>query len=151
VYLFDKGNLEAIKEEIIQFQDSFINSDPYNKSVEENWLSFKSFILQTIHPYIPQKSVKQQKNWPWLTRDINQDMHRRKRLYKRAKQTNSHNHWDAYRNIEILSIKNLGKLTLNSLFDNSFAGDRRQFWKYIRSRRKKMWHTILVHWWNSIQ
>jgi len=37
VYLFHKGNLEAIKQEIIQFQESFINSDPYNKSVEENW------------------------------------------------------------------------------------------------------------------
>ena len=28
VYLFHKGNLEAIKEEIMQFQESFINSDP---------------------------------------------------------------------------------------------------------------------------
>jgi len=53
--------------------------------------------LQTIHSYIPQKSVKQQKNLPWLTQDIKQDIRRRKRLYKRAKQTNSHNHWNAYR------------------------------------------------------
>ena len=59
----------------MQFQESFINSDPYKKSVEENRLSFKSFILQTIHS---QKSVKQQKNLPWLTRDIKQDMHHRK-------------------------------------------------------------------------
>ena len=64
VYLFHKGNIEAIKEEITSFQESFINSDPYNKSVEENWLLFKSFILQAIHSHIPQKSVKQRKNLP---------------------------------------------------------------------------------------
>jgi len=51
VYLFHKGNLEAIKKEIIQFQESFINSDPYNKSME---VSFKSFILPTIYSHIPQ-------------------------------------------------------------------------------------------------
>ena len=59
VYLFHKGNIEAIKDEIIEFQESFIHSDPYDKSVEENWSSFKSFILQVTHMYIPQKSVKQ--------------------------------------------------------------------------------------------
>ena len=58
MYLFHKGNIEAIKEEITKFQESFINSDPYNKSVEENWLLFKPFILQAIYSHIPTKICK---------------------------------------------------------------------------------------------
>jgi len=79
--------------------------------VEENWLLFKSFILQTIHSHIPQKSVKQQKNLPWLTQDIKLDMCHRKRLYKCAKQTLLATGM-LIENLEMLSIKNLGKLTL---------------------------------------
>ena len=40
VYLYHKGDIEAIKEEIIKFQEQFIHSDPYDKSVEENWRTF---------------------------------------------------------------------------------------------------------------
>ena len=89
--------------------------------MEENWLSFKSFILQTIHSQISQKSVKQQKNLPWHTQDIKQDMSHRKRLYKRAKQTNFPSHWDAYRKFRNLINKKLGKAHTdyhNRLFDD---------------------------------
>ena len=52
-YLFCKGNIEAIKEEITNFQELFINLDPYNKSVEENGyclshLFYKLFNLNLI-------------------------------------------------------------------------------------------------------
>ena len=43
-------------------------------------------------------------------------------------------------NLEILSIKTLGKAHTdyqNCLFDDSFTRNRRQFWKYIRSRPKE--------------
>jgi len=53
---------------------------------------------------------------------------------------NKQTHWDACHKLRNLINKKLGKAHteyLNRLFDNSFAGNRRQFWKYIRSRHKE--------------
>jgi len=64
----------------------------------------------------------------------------KKRLHKHAKQTNPHSYWDAYHKLRNLINKKLGKAHTeyqNHLFDNSFTGNRRQFWKYVRSRRKE--------------
>ena len=84
--------------------------------------------------------MKRRRNLPWLTRDIKKGMRRRKHLYNHAKQTNSPTHWNTYRKIRNLINKTLGiahTAYQSRLFDNSFAGNRRQFWKYIRSKRKE--------------
>jgi len=85
VYLFHKGNLSAIREDILKFQESFNLSDPYSKSVNDNWINFKTALLQSIQKHIPQKTCKSQKDLPWLNHDIKKDMRNRKRLYDHAK------------------------------------------------------------------
>ena len=113
--------------------------DPYSRSVENNWNHFKSSLQASIIKHIPQKNVKSRYDLPWLNHEIKSKMRHRKHLYDVAKQSGKLEDWAAYR-----SMRNLVNYELecahnaycSKLFDDSFSGNRRQFWKYIRTRRK---------------
>ena len=66
-------------------------------------------------------------------------MKQRKRLYNRAKRTNKDEDWAAYRSVRN-EVNSKLELTHSSycrrMFDNSFANNRRQFWKYIKAKRR---------------
>ena len=63
----------------------------------------------------------------------------RKRLYDIAKRSNSEGDWSTYCRIKN-QINNKLKEAHNNycsrLFDYSFGGSKRQFWKYIKAKRK---------------
>ena len=63
----------------------------------------------------------------------------RKRLYNKAKRSNSQDDWKAYHKLKDsinTSLKEAHKFYYKRLFDNSFSGNRRQFWSYIRAKRQ---------------
>ena len=66
-------------------------------------------------------------------------MKKRKKLYNKAKRSRLESDWSAYRNARNLVNSRLKEAHNNyytKLFDNSFSGNRRQFWKYIRAKRQ---------------
>jgi len=46
--LYHKTNLERIKDDFLNFQTSSLESNPYSRSVEENWSDFKNAITVTV-------------------------------------------------------------------------------------------------------
>ena len=66
-------------------------------------------------------------------------MKKRKCLYDHAKRTGKPEDWAAYR-LERNEVNNKLELAhlsyCSRLFDESFSGNHRQFWKYIRAKRK---------------
>ena len=63
----------------------------------------------------------------------------RKHLYNKAKRSNSQSDWEAYRKIKNsinTTLKKAHNVYYSRLFDSSFNGKRRQFWKYIRAKRQ---------------
>jgi len=52
IYLYSKGNFDAIKQHIGYFQASFLSSDPYNNTLQENCFLFKSELETVINQYI---------------------------------------------------------------------------------------------------
>ena len=70
---------------------------------------------------------------------MKKDMKVRKRLYNKAKRTALQSDWDAYRKLKN-SINSKVRAAHNNyysrLFNNSFSGNRRQFWKYIRAKKQ---------------
>ena len=98
VYLYHKCNLDAIKVDILKFQRSFMQSDPYTRTVDNIWTFFKSFILDLLYKYEPQKTCKSHKNlikiYPGLILVLSvHEMRHRKHLYNRAKQSNLSTDW----------------------------------------------------------
>ena len=74
IYLYHKGNFEGIKRSIIDFQQTFLSSNPYANPVDHNWMSFKNAINQAVQDYIPQKQSKSSKHIPWLNKSIKTKM-----------------------------------------------------------------------------
>jgi len=63
----------------------------------------------------------------------------RKHLYNKAKRSNLQQDWDAccaMRNSINTKLKDTHNNYYSNLFDNSFKGNRRQFWKYVRAKRQ---------------
>ena len=141
VFLYHKGNIDGIKDDLTTFQSVCMSCDPHSRTVENNWNHFKSSLQATIIKHIPQKVIKSKHDLPWLNHIniIKSKMHHRKHLYDVAKQSGKPEDWAAYRamrnqvNNEIECAHNT---YCSKLFDDSFSGNCRQFWKYIRTRRK---------------
>jgi len=111
-------------------------SDPLLRPVEQNWLEFKTAICETVSKHVPHKIVWSHNHLPWINRQIKKDMKTHKHLYKKAKRTNSNTDWYNYRQMKNLVSGKL-KAAHNSYFSiASFDGNRHQFWKYIRAKRK---------------
>ena len=144
VALYHRANLENIKRDLLEFQTHFLGNDPYCKTVEQNWTDLKGVINDSVAKHVPYKTIRSNSKLPWINREIKRDMKRRKQLYNIAKRTKSSNDWNAYRKIKN-SINSKIKVAhnnyFNRMFDNSFNGNRRQFWKYIRAKRKD-YHNI---------
>ena len=57
VYLYRKGNMEGLKEDMEIFKDSFLQSNPLDRDVETNWTSFKDELFKQMDKHIPQKKL----------------------------------------------------------------------------------------------
>ena len=94
--LYHKANLESIKGDLSSFQTSFLESDPYSRSVEQNWCDLKNSITVTVSKNVPHKTLRSRTSLPWINKEIKRNMRKRKRLYNRARKRNSSEDWNAY-------------------------------------------------------
>ena len=99
IYLYHKANIIGLKQDMDNFQQQFLTSDPYSNCLEENWLKFKAAITQSIEQNIPQKTSNSQRDLPWLTHQIRMKMRKRKKLFDRAKQLQTAEAWSDYRSL----------------------------------------------------
>ena len=63
----------------------------------------------------------------------------RKHLYNKAKRSNSQDDCKAYHKIKKsinTTLKEAHNIYYRRLFDNSFSGNRQQFWRYIRAKQQ---------------
>ena len=135
IYLYNQGNFDAIKNVCNVSKPCF--SDPFINLVQENWSIFKSEILSVINcnSYVPQRPLKSSCHLPWLSKHIKSKMKQRKRLYNKAKSSQTPEDWAAYCSIknEITSdIRRSHTNYQNRLFDNT----SKNFWKCIKNLRK---------------
>jgi len=137
--LYHKGNTELIKRDLAAFANTFLSSDPQSRPVEELWQEFKQAVQKAVSDHVPHKVKHSRNSLPWINRQIKKDMKVRKKLYNKAKRSKLESDWNAYRsarNLVNYSLKEAHDNYYTRLFDNSFSGNRRQFWKYIRAKRQ---------------
>ena len=56
IFLYHKGNIDAIRKDMSDLCNTFMSSDPYTRTVEENWQLFKTCIQDSVNQYVPQKT-----------------------------------------------------------------------------------------------
>ena len=139
IYLYHKGDFDGIKKSITDFPKAFLSSNPYDKSIEQNWLAFKNVVNQAVQKYIPQKQAKSSKHIPWLNKSIKSKMKERKHLYDIAKKTKSIEAWKSYQRLRNRITKEIEIAHTDhqsQLFTDDSNNTCKRFWKYIKSSRK---------------
>jgi len=84
-HLFHRAHTESMLEDVNAFKDSFFQSDPYQRPVEDNWNYFKDMIFEIMNKHIPSKMVKNHREAPWLNQEIKRKISKRRRLYKKLR------------------------------------------------------------------
>ena len=98
----------------------------------------KDAIYAATNKCIPTKYTKTCIKLPWINSVIKQKMKTRKHLYDKAKQTNTHTDWSAYKQArnEVNSLlENAHRNYCSKLFEDSGTCKKR-FWTYIKNKKK---------------
>ena len=74
MYLYHKGDINSVKQDMCVFKNSFKSSNPECNSVDTNWNSFKESLASSISHRIPKKKIKASKDLPWITHNIEKAM-----------------------------------------------------------------------------
>ena len=93
---FKKANWEAIRQQIRSCWTSFSENSP-SRSVNENWLKFKSILTQCLDKFIPTKMTSPQENLPWLSKSLLASIRKKTSLYSKTKRMNEAYLWAKYK------------------------------------------------------
>jgi len=139
IFLYDRGNMAQLKADMSEFQNTFLSSDPYSNSIQENWDNFKQAINNAITSNIPQTMSRPSKELPWINHSIKKQMKQRKKLYNKAKRLQTEEAWLNYRttknNVTNL-IREAHKKYQNKMFSDNGGINYKKFWRYVKTIRK---------------
>ena len=131
VYDFKKADHNKIELDLIQLQSDFLNTWR-NRDVQGNWNFFKNGLLDIVNKNVPSKVIKGNTDLPWITPRIKRILRKRKRIYKKAKETESEKDWKNYRSIQ-RQLKTEVKIAHNSYLERIFDIND------LNARNKKLW------------
>ena len=110
------------------------------QDINANWEVWKDLYFAAVNESIPKYRHKRKNIAPWITKDLIKLSRKKKHLYKKAKKSNSEDHWVAYRTLNNTLKKkcNSAKWShLKALADKlQVENNSKPFWNYMRSIRK---------------
>ena len=137
--MYLRADTRGINEELSNFTTSFLTSNPYESTVENNWQKLKDTLLYIVDKYVPSKHLNIKKQLPWISKDIKLQMKQRKSLYDKAKQTQATSDWREYRKAHNQVNKALSaayQQYCTHLFDNAHTNNNKRFWSLVKQLRK---------------
>lgn len=96
-YLWNKANVEDMKQCMLSFMSEFLHSYSVETPVELLWSSISEKLLYLLDNFVPSKLSSSNPSQPWVTRNIKQLRRQKQRSYNRAVSTNLPVHWQAFR------------------------------------------------------
>jgi hypothetical protein len=70
VYLFKKADYDSMKRESNYLLNDFINKHQKSMDINQMWEEFKNHIHKLLEKYIPQRTIKHQHGYPWITTEL---------------------------------------------------------------------------------
>ena len=137
VYLYGKANMENLRADMTNFQDSFLNSDPDSRNVQTNWNMFKEKISELMEKHIPSRTSCASHKNPWITREVRRMSKKKQSLYKKARLSNNPKDWDSFKVHQKATQKKQRKnfwAFQNNMFDEKDKSNK-AFWKFIKSKK----------------
>ena len=84
VYIFKKMNLENLKNRTSAFQQEFLQ-DVDSRSPNENWKYLKANTDDMLKENVPQKTIRERWDVPYMTPEIKKLIRKKKRVYNTIK------------------------------------------------------------------
>ena len=136
-YVFNKADWSRLNElfEHIPWHCAFLSND-----VNEVWSAWTDLFFTAVDECISKKRKKNYRRAPWISAEIIKLVRKKKRLYKKAKNSNNDESWSTYKKASNLLKKECNKARweyLNKLANNMHDNNEHKlFWNYVQSRRK---------------
>ena len=140
VYAFKKANTTAIVQNLIIMKDEFLNNSS-NRDINENWSFFKDRVISIVEENVPKQKVKKKTDLPWITQRIKKLLNKKKRAYKKARETSQEKDWENYRILQKKlrkEIKLAHDAYLENIFDTTDNNSRnKRLWSYVKSLKRE--------------
>ena len=138
-YKFNKADWDAIKTHFVTFRTDFL-SQYLSNTVEENWSSFKSTLLDLMNRFVPCMTTKRRQNLPWWNRHLQKLVRRKQRLYNKAKKKQEPTAWSKYRSSQKalhIAIRQARWDYVNTILLEGMQNDNNKpFWRYVKTQKK---------------
>ena len=107
-------------------------------SVEVMWNYLKDHLIQIQEDCIPSKMTSSKFHQPWINTRIKRLSRRKRKWFRKYRQTKSNTAKQVYDSLK-KETRHACKTALNNYLNNIFSEDKgnKQFWSYIKSRRKE--------------
>ena len=105
-------------------------------STEQAWLKFKEVLFEAKNQHVPKKLVNNSKKPPWITKDILKLLNKKKRLWKKYKNSNLQQDLLIYKEGEKIlkrSIRN-SKKNYERKLGNDAKNNPKKFYSYLKSK-----------------
>jgi hypothetical protein len=138
IYMYHKADIPTLKEHTQEFVQHFLNSNPGERSVNENWEIIRDKLLYLADIHIPSKMSKSKHNLPWVSPKIKRKMRKRDKLFSKARKSNSQQNWKAYKKCRN-QVTNLVRKSHNE-YVNSYIGPKlsenpKCFYSYLNLKK----------------
>ena len=100
-------------------------------NVDTCWQNWKSSFLDVMHNCIPNLTVKSNNRVPWINKPILQAMHKRKLLFRAAKQSGDPSNLMLYHR-QRNHVTSPLRESKQKFFDNLVSADSKEFWKSVK-------------------
>ncbi|XP_071153782.1 uncharacterized protein [Mytilus edulis] len=144
VYIYKKGNMNGINEQLDKELNNFIQK-ANTSTIQECWNDFKDILSQAIISNIPTKILSTRWNVPWINREIKTMIRKKQRVYNKAKRTNNEKHREEFkllRKTVKTKLEEAHQNYISKLLEVDEEGERKtpvvgkKFWQYVKSKKR---------------
>lgn len=136
VLSLNKGDYEGMRTELIKVDwDSRLK----NKTVHEQWCTFKGILYNLQEKFIPMKKKrgKGKNSQPWLSKTIKDSIRLKARAYKVARDSGRVEDWEAFKGQQKITKRLIktGKIDYERNLANNIKTNSKSFYSYIKRKR----------------
>ena len=138
VYQYKQGDIGGVKDDMKEYSDKFLKSNPQNNTVEENWTNFKVTLIEAMKKHIPQKKISSRWNLPWITTEINKLIRKKRRAYNAGKKKKNGHSWRRYLKLNQLvknSLETAHRNYVDNMLNTDIKENPKQFYGYIKHKK----------------
>ena len=140
ISLWKRANLHKLKEECTTFQERFTQEYNTSSSVEAMWDDIYKNLSRIMENSVPSKMTSSRYNQVWITQEVKKISRRKRKYYKKARETNSREDWDRYKKVKS-DAKKACRVAYNNyvhdIISPEISTNPKKFWGFIGSKKSE--------------